>query len=90
MLFNVDLAKSLGIDLPVDDNNILAQIFSGKSGSAKLALGFAYVQFLNCENRTAVDSCGACSSCLKFNNGVIIKIYTAKNKLNFSLIVIIY
>jgi DNA polymerase-3 subunit delta' len=45
-----------------------AQLFSGKSGSAKLALVLAYVQFLNCENRTAVDSCGICSSCLKFNN----------------------
>jgi DNA polymerase-3 subunit delta' len=45
-----------------------AQLFSGKSGSAKLALALAYAQFLNCENRTEVDSCGVCSSCLKFNN----------------------
>ena len=45
-----------------------AQLFSGKSGSAKLALALAYAQFLNCENRTTVDSCGTCSSCLKFNN----------------------
>jgi DNA polymerase-3 subunit delta' len=45
-----------------------AQLFSGKSGSAKLALALAYAQFLNCENRTTVDSCGICSSCLKFNN----------------------
>jgi DNA polymerase-3 subunit delta' len=45
-----------------------AQLFLGKSGSAKLTLALAYAQFLNCENRTAVDSCGTCSSCLKFNN----------------------
>ena len=45
-----------------------AQLFSGKSGSAKLALTLAYAQFLNCENRTAVDSCGICSSCIKINN----------------------
>ena len=45
-----------------------AQLFSGKSGSAKLALALAYAQFLNCEKRTIVDSCGICSSCLKFNN----------------------
>ena len=45
-----------------------AQLFSGKSGSAKLAIALAYAQFLNCENRTVVDSCGVCSSCLKFNN----------------------
>jgi len=45
-----------------------AQLFSGKSGSAKLAIALAYAQFINCENRTAVDSCSVCSSCLKFNN----------------------
>ena len=52
----------------VSNNRIShAQLFSGKSGSAKLALAFAYAQFLNCLNRTTVDSCGICSSCLKFN-----------------------
>ena len=45
-----------------------AQLFSGKTGSAKLALALAYAQFLNCEKNSAVDSCGACSSCLKFNS----------------------
>ena len=45
-----------------------AQLFSGKSGSAKLALALAYAQFLNCENRAENDSCGTCSSCLKYNN----------------------
>ena len=44
-----------------------AQLFSGKSGSAKLALALAYAQFLNCENRIEDDSCGNCSSCLKYN-----------------------
>ena len=45
-----------------------AQLFSGKNGSAKLALALAYVQFLNCENRAIDDSCGVCSSCLKYDN----------------------
>tara|TARA_B100000767_G_scaffold182985_1_gene170835 strand:- start:686 stop:1837 length:1152 start_codon:yes stop_codon:yes gene_type:complete len=45
-----------------------AQLFSGKSGSAKLALALAYAQFLNCLSRNEVDSCGTCSSCLKFNS----------------------
>ena len=45
-----------------------AQLFSGKSGSAKLALALAYAQFLNCEVRIINDSCGTCSSCLKYNN----------------------
>ena len=39
-----------------------AQLFSGKSGSAKLALAFAYAQFLNCENRAENDSCGCFSN----------------------------
>ena len=45
-----------------------AQLFSGKSGSAKLALALAYSQYLNCENKIENDSCGSCSSCLKFSN----------------------
>lgn len=45
-----------------------AQLFSGKSGSAKLALALAYAQILNCEDRKLNDSCGICSSCLKYNN----------------------
>ncbi len=45
-----------------------AQLFSGKSGSAKLALALAYAQILNCEDRKLNDSCGGCSSCLKYNN----------------------
>ena len=31
LLFNTDLAKSLGIDLPVNDKEMLAQIFSGNT-----------------------------------------------------------
>ena len=45
-----------------------AQLFFGKSGSAKLALALAYSQYLNCENKIENDSCGRCSSCLKFSN----------------------
>lgn len=45
-----------------------AQLFFGKSGNAKLALALAYSQYLNCENKIENDSCGRCSSCLKFSN----------------------
>ena len=45
-----------------------AQLFLGNKGCAKLALAFAYAQFLNCNNRLKADSCGECSSCLKYNN----------------------
>ena len=31
LLFNIDLAKSLGIDLPADDKEMLAQLFSGNT-----------------------------------------------------------
>ena len=72
MLFKEVLGNSLmkkQLTDAVKNNRIShAQLFSGKSGSAKLALTLAYAQFLNCENRTAVDSCGICSSCIKINN----------------------
>ncbi len=44
-----------------------AQIFSGRSGSAKLALALAYARYLNCDKKLKTDSCGKCSSCLKYN-----------------------
>ena len=31
LLFNTDLAKSLGIDLPAEDKEMLAQLFSGNT-----------------------------------------------------------
>ena len=45
-----------------------AQLFSGNSGSGKLALALAYAQYLNCENKTNNDSCDTCLSCLKYKN----------------------
>ena len=44
-----------------------AQLFSGNSGSAKLALAIAYARFLNCSKKLADDSCGICLSCIKYN-----------------------
>ena len=32
-----------------------AQLFSGNSGSAKLALAFAYARYLNCYNKSDQD-----------------------------------
>ena len=48
LLFNADLAKSLGIDLPVDDKKMLAQIFSGNTlpkDSNPIAQAYAGHQF---------------------------------------------
>ncbi|MEI7829671.1 MAG: DNA polymerase III subunit delta' [Prolixibacteraceae bacterium] len=38
----------------------------GPPGNGKLALALAFAQFLNCREKTETDSCGVCSSCLKY------------------------
>jgi DNA polymerase-3 subunit delta' len=42
------------------------QLFLGPEGSGSLALAIAFGQYINCQNRTATDSCGSCPSCVKF------------------------
>ena len=42
-----------------------ANLFSGGEGSGSLTLALAFAQYLNCENKTGVDSCGVCDSCIK-------------------------
>jgi len=42
-----------------------AQLFLGAEGSGALPLAFAYAQFLLCENKTEMDSCGDCGNCRK-------------------------
>jgi len=43
-----------------------AQLFLGENGTGILALAIAYAQYVSCENKQDDDSCGICSSCLKF------------------------
>jgi len=43
-----------------------AQMFLGKGSVGKLALAFAYAQYINCTNKQDSDSCGECSSCRKY------------------------
>ena len=43
-----------------------AQLFAGPEGCGNLALALAYAQYISCENRTPVDSCGVCKSCVKY------------------------
>lgn len=45
-----------------------AQLFTGNSGSAKLALALAYARYINCEDKLSEDSCGKCSPCIKYNS----------------------
>jgi DNA polymerase-3 subunit delta' len=49
-----------------------AQLFFGPEGSQKLPVALAYAQFINCrtpvmQDGHPVDSCGKCSSCVKFS-----------------------
>ncbi len=44
-----------------------AQLFLGPEGSGNLALAIAYAQYLCCEQKQANDSCGQCSSCIKYS-----------------------
>jgi len=43
-----------------------AQLFLSPSGSGALPLAIAYAQYINCQQKTAEDSCGECSSCRKY------------------------
>uniref|UniRef100_UPI003217ABCB DNA polymerase III subunit n=1 Tax=uncultured Draconibacterium sp. TaxID=1573823 RepID=UPI003217ABCB len=62
-----------------------AQLFSGHSGTGKLAMALAYAQYISCRNRTAEDSCGVCPSCHKYQKlahpdlHFVFPIYNAKN-----------
>lgn len=42
------------------------QLFLGPEGSGSYALALAFVQYINCKNKTETDSCGICPSCVKF------------------------
>jgi len=51
----------------VADNRVShAQLFLSSSGSGALPLAIAYAQYINCLDKSAVDSCGVCSSCRKY------------------------
>ena len=51
----------------VQENRIPhAQLFVGPEGSATLPIVIAFAQYLSCENKSDIDSCGTCASCIKF------------------------
>ena len=43
-----------------------AQLFAGPEGCGSMALALAYARYISCENRTDIDSCGTCKSCVKY------------------------
>jgi DNA polymerase III subunit delta' len=44
-----------------------SQLFYGPEGGAQLSVALAYATYINCENKQATDSCGACASCYKMD-----------------------
>jgi DNA polymerase-3 subunit delta' len=44
-----------------------AQLFLGPQGSGNLALAYAYAQYISCKDKKDNDSCGQCTSCIKYN-----------------------
>ena len=44
-----------------------AQMFLGTEGSGHLQLAVAYAQYIACLDKGETDSCGKCSSCVKYN-----------------------
>ena len=43
-----------------------AQLFFGPDGSGCLPMAIAFAQYVSCTQKQAHDSCGTCSSCIKF------------------------
>lgn len=44
-----------------------AQLFTEQGGAGAFPLALAYARYLNCTDRTEIDSCGHCPSCLKYD-----------------------
>ncbi len=51
------------------------QLLLGKEGAGGLPLAIAYAQYLNCEQPSAEDSCGQCSSCRQMSKLIHPNVY---------------
>lgn len=45
-----------------------AKLFLGQEGYGTLPLALAFIQYLFCKNKSEIDSCGQCDSCLKISD----------------------
>lgn len=51
----------------VNENRIShALLFWGPEGSGTLSTALAYIQYINCLNKSNNDSCGTCTNCIKY------------------------
>lgn len=60
--------KQLLIDSVKNNRISHAQLFLGKEGGGNFQLALAYAQYINCLSPSEKDSCGSCSSCVKYKN----------------------
>jgi DNA polymerase-3 subunit delta' len=65
-IFGQEAVKKKLIQTALENRVSHAQLFLGPGGSGKLALAIAYAQYINCRNRSELDSCGVCPSCQQF------------------------
>jgi DNA polymerase-3 subunit delta' len=61
-----DSAKQHLLQTVAENRVSHAQLFLSPQGSGALLLAIAYAQYINCQQKTATDSCGECSSCRKY------------------------
>ena len=58
--------KELLIQLSQEHRVPHAIMLIGPPGNGKLALALAFAQYINCKSKLEADSCGVCSSCVKY------------------------
>lgn len=61
-------SKRLLIDSVKNNRVSHAQLFLGKEGAGNFQLALSYAQYINCTDQQEDDSCGKCSSCIKYQN----------------------
>ncbi len=61
-----DYIKDRLINMAAEGRISHTQLFTGPEGSGNLPLAIAFAQYVNCLNPHIDDSCGICTSCVKF------------------------